>query len=189
MFETATLSSGPRTKRVWATALGIGGQAILLGWMLIAPLIWPRSLPDMARSISLAAPPAPVGRAKPVETRVEPRTNAPSRVTHAFTTPVTVPKRVVILSEAETPEPTGPFVAGALPGSGDASGNPVLGAVLGDGARNIPVRPPDPPAPLKQPEPTRPQRVTEVRMAEPIQRVNPVYPEMAKRTRISGKVE
>jgi len=38
-------------------------------------------------------------------------------------------------------------------------------------------------------EAAKPPRVTQMQMAEPIQRVTPVYPEMAKRTRISGKVE
>ena len=37
MFETATLSYGPPTKRVWATAMGFTGQALLIGCALLAP--------------------------------------------------------------------------------------------------------------------------------------------------------
>ena len=44
MFETATLSYGPPTKRVWATAMGFTGQAVLIGCALLAPLISPQTL-------------------------------------------------------------------------------------------------------------------------------------------------
>jgi periplasmic protein TonB len=190
MFETATLSTGPKSKRMWATGLGFAGQAVLIGGMLVAPLIWPKALPDIARSISLA-PPAPQGAPKPMETRVEPRPRASvARTTHVFTEPQRVPDRVMILTEPETPEPSGPSVPGALPDNGGGrSNNSLIAGVLDSVGRSTPViRPPDPVV-TKPPEPSKPVRVTEVRMAEPIQRVNPVYPEMAKRTRVSGKVE
>jgi protein TonB len=189
MFETATLSSGPKSKRMWATGLGFAGQAALIGGMLVASLIWPKALPDLARSISLA-PPAPVGRPKPVETRIEPRPQTSAvHSSRVFTAPPRVPDRVVILTEAETPEPAGTTVPGALPGAdtGAANGDLINGVIRGI-SRPAPVKPPDP-TPVKTPEPAKPARVTEVRMAEPVQRVNPVYPEMAKRTRVSGKVE
>ena len=97
MFETATLSTGPKSKRMWATGLGFAGQAVLIGGMLVAPLIWPKALPDIARSISLA-PPTPPGNPRPVETRIEPRPQASvARTTHVFTAPVSVPHKVVIL--------------------------------------------------------------------------------------------
>ena len=35
MFETAVLSQGPQTKRVWTTCLGFTGQALLIGGMLL----------------------------------------------------------------------------------------------------------------------------------------------------------
>ena len=44
MFETATLSYGPPSKRVWATAMGFTGQAVLIGCAVLAPLISPQTL-------------------------------------------------------------------------------------------------------------------------------------------------
>ena len=190
MFETATLSTGPKSKRMWATGLGFAGQAVLIGGMLVAPLIWPKALPDIARSISLA-PPVQQGNRRPVETRIEPRTQASvARTIHAFTAPPRVPDCVVILAEPETPEPSGPYVVGALPVTGGGGSNNSLIPGLLDGVpRPTPVIRPPEPVVTKAPEPSKPVRVTEVRMAEPVQRVNPVYPEIAKRTRVSGKVE
>src|ERR1035437_3196874 len=43
MFETASLSYGPPTKRVWATAMGFTGQAMLIACALLAPLISPQT--------------------------------------------------------------------------------------------------------------------------------------------------
>jgi protein TonB len=53
-------------------------------------------------------------------------------------------------------------------------------------------KPPEPPKvrpPAQFDAVAKPQRITEVRMAEPIQRVNPVYPALARQMRVSGKVE
>ena len=46
MFETANLSSGPSTKRVWATCAGFTGQTLLIAFALMAPMIWPHSIPQ-----------------------------------------------------------------------------------------------------------------------------------------------
>jgi len=162
MFETATLSTGPKSKRMWATGLGFAGQAVLIGGMLVAPLIWPKALPDIARSISLA-PPVQQGNRRPVETRIEPRTEASvARTTHAFTAPPRVPDCVVIFTEPETPEPSGPYVPGALPGTGTAGNtNGLVGSVLDSVARTTPVIRPPEPAVTKAPEPSKPVPVPE----------------------------
>ena len=57
MFETATLSNGPSTKRVWATVMGFTGQALLIGCALLAPLISPQTL-GRAFLVTTLAPPA-----------------------------------------------------------------------------------------------------------------------------------
>jgi hypothetical protein len=49
MFETATLSYGPPTKRVWTTAMGFTGQALLIGCAVLAPIISP---PDFRARVS-----------------------------------------------------------------------------------------------------------------------------------------
>src|ERR1039458_5029151 len=44
MFETATFSYGQPTKRVWATAMGFTGQAMIIGCALLAPILTPQVL-------------------------------------------------------------------------------------------------------------------------------------------------
>ncbi|MGD0776545.1 MAG: hypothetical protein ABSC05_27330 [Candidatus Solibacter sp.] len=44
MFETAAFSYGPPTKRVWTTAMGFTGQAVLIGCAVLAPMISPQTL-------------------------------------------------------------------------------------------------------------------------------------------------
>jgi hypothetical protein len=62
MFETATLSYGPPTKRVWATALGFTGQAMLIGGSLLAPMVFPQTLGKAFLVTSLTAPGPPPPR-------------------------------------------------------------------------------------------------------------------------------
>src|SRR4051794_13849223 len=59
MFETALLSSGPQTKRVWSTLMGFSGQAALVTGLVLAPLISPATLPKVVWSAITLAPPAP----------------------------------------------------------------------------------------------------------------------------------
>ena len=59
MFETATLSYGPPSKRFWATAVGFTGQAVLIGCALLAPLISPQTLGRALLVTTLVTPGAP----------------------------------------------------------------------------------------------------------------------------------
>ena len=59
MFETATLSYGPPSKRVWATAMGFTGQAVLIGCAVLAPLISPQTLGRAFLVTTLVTPGAP----------------------------------------------------------------------------------------------------------------------------------
>ena len=73
MFETATLSYGPPTKRVWATAMGFTGQALLIGGALLGPLIWPQALGRAYLVASLVSPGPPPPPPAPPGPRVVPR--------------------------------------------------------------------------------------------------------------------
>src|SRR3954466_9872868 len=72
MFEQATFSSAPVSSRLWSTCAGITGQALIVGCMLLAPLIWPQVLPQLQSYVSLAAPGPPLPPPVPVTT-VQPR--------------------------------------------------------------------------------------------------------------------
>jgi len=73
MFETAILSYGPPTKRVWSTALGFTGQAMLIGGALLAPMVFPQTLGKAFLVTSLTAPGPPPPPPAPPGPRVVPR--------------------------------------------------------------------------------------------------------------------
>src|SRR5690348_458906 len=120
MFETAVLSSGPQTKRVWSTFLGFGGQAVLLGCLVVAPMVWPQALPRVAWAISLTPPSAPPAPPAPQGPQIVPRTRViPVRTyNEVFTAPRAVPRRVIEIDDSETPVVAQDYVPGAVAGSG-----------------------------------------------------------------------
>jgi protein TonB len=197
MFETATLSYGPSTKRVWATAMGFTGQAVLIGCALLAPLISPQTLGRAFLVTSLAAPGAPPPPPPPGP-RVVPRSPhaaATQIFRNILTAPVNIPAIAArIIDDAPEAAGSGPGVPGGVPG-GVPDGVPgsIVRSIIDEGTRIVPVvRPPDAvnrepvtPAPV----PVRPPRITVLRMATPIHKVEPVYPALARQARVSGTVE
>jgi len=197
MFETATLSYGPPSKRVWATAMGFTGQAVLIGCAVLAPLISPQTLGRAFLVTTLVTPGAPPPP-RPPGPRIVPRSPhaaATQIFRNIFTEPVNIPRIAVRIID-EPPEAAGsePGVQGGVPGGvreGVQGG--ILASILQEGARMAPVvhlpevinREPAkaPPVPVKPP------RITQLRMATPILKVEPVYPALAKQARVSGVVE
>src|SRR5437899_7183435 len=182
MFETATLSYGPPSKRVWATALGFTGQAVLVGCALLAPLISPQTLGRALLVTTLVPPGAPP---PPPGPKVVPRPShagATQIFRNFLTAPVSIPAIAAMIVDdfPDVPE-SGPGVAGGI-ASGTRDGVPggVLSALIGEVARIIPMeRPPEVLArdPVKPaPAPVKPPRITQLRMATPIHKVEPVYP-------------
>ena len=189
MFETAVLSNGPQTKRMWATCLGFTGQALLIGGMLLGPLIWPQALPNLMRATSLAAPAPPPP--PPPGPHVAPRTRSvPTQLRlHVLTLPSRIPPRAVQIEDPAEELVAAAGVQGGVPGGVPNGVRGVLDSIINSGKPA--VGPPEPavkPA-AKPPEPAKPPRVTVMQMAEPIQRVNPIYPPLARQVRVSGKVE
>ena len=195
MFETATFSYGPSPKRVWTTAMGFTGQAVLIGCALLAPLVSPQTLGRASLVVTTlvtpGAPPAPA----PPDTRVVPvphHAAGASASTHVFTAPGSVPTMVPKPGD-DPPEFTGNDIAvpGSVPGGigvGGPGGNSILTQVMGE----VPVvRPPvveRPPVTVAT-APVKPPRVSVVRLGTPIYRVEPIYPSIAKQVRVSGVVE
>jgi protein TonB len=198
MFETATLTYGPSGKRVWTTALGFTGQALLVAGALLAPLISPQVLPRVTW-ITTVAPPGPPPPPPPVSESSVPRTERviPSQIMlHRLLAPRLIPERVVpIIEEPDTFVGTnGPGVPGGIAGGLDG-GVPggIIGTIISEATRVVPVlRPPEPAKRDPDSAPTAkaaPPRITSLRMATPIRRVDPIYPLLAKQARVSGTVE
>ena len=160
MFETATLSYGPPSKRVWATALGFTGQAVLVGCALLAPLISPQTLGRALLVTTLVPPGAPPP--PPPGPKVVPRPShagATQIFRNFLTAPVSIPAIAAMIVDdfPDVPE-SGPGVAGGI-ASGTRDGVPggVLSALIGEVARIIPMeRPPEVRPPFLSTEPQPP---------------------------------
>lgn len=193
MFETAVLSGGPQGKRVWTTFLGFGGQALLLGGLVLAPLVSPQVMPRVVWTMQLAPPSPPAAPPAPAGAQIIPRTHAVA--THAlgiFVAPDKVPSTVRIIDDLDQVA-AATFVQGGMPGARIAgAASNLVSDIIGAVGRVVPnYRPEAPPKPVAAPAPVaaKPPRIAELQMAEPIQRVNPIYPSMARAVRVSGKVE
>ena len=195
MFETAALSNGLAPKRVWATAMGFTGQAVLIGCALLAPMISPQTLGRAFLVTALVAPGAPPPPPPPGP-KMAPRPShavATQVSNHGITIPVNVPAiAAIIVDDAPEAAASGPGVIGS-PG-GRTDGVPGSGpSILDDVVRIVPVF--HPPEVVNRalvkaaPAPVKPPRITQLRMATPIHKVDPVYPGLARQARVSGTVE
>jgi len=197
MFETAVLSTGPQTKRVWTTFLGFAGQALLMTGLVLAPLISPQALPGVVWKAMTLAPPAPPPPPPQLETQIVPRTHvaATHRFIDVFTAPPKVPPKVEVVDDLDRALAAAPSVYGSVPGiSGAGVPNGVLNGIMNSVANpsansHAVERVAPPPVKTPPPEPPRPPRITVLQMAEPIQRVTPVYPSLARTAHVSGTVE
>jgi protein TonB len=195
MFETAILSPGQSGKRFWTTAMGFTGQALMVACALLVPIISPQALPRVTWLMPIAppgrpAPPPPVGAE--VQHRIERVIPSQVRPTGIFA-PVNIPPRAATIVDVEMPAvDSGPYVPGSVPGSGSGGGGIAYG-ITDLVTRMIPVI--KPPEPVKRDPASAPAahvatpRITSLRMATPIHRVDPVYPPLAKQARVSGVVE
>ena len=195
MFETATLSYGSPTNRVWATAMGFTGQALLIACALLAPLLSPQTL-GRAFLVTTLAPPGAPPPPPPPGLKIVPRSPhaaATQIFKNILTLPVSVPAIAArIIDEPPEAAASGPGVPGGV-SNGVRDGVPggILASIVESGTRTLPVarlpevlnREPVTAAPVKAP------RVTALRMATPIHKVDPLYPALAKQARVSGTVE
>jgi protein TonB len=190
MFETAILSYGAPSKRVWTTFAGFTGQALLVTCAVLAPMISPQVLPRAAWMTTISAPGAP----PPPGPVVRPRT-AVSGASQIFRRllimPTSIPPKALMLVE-DDPGPdlaVGPGVPGGVP---NGLPNGIPGGIVTDLiARVAPIVKPPEPAVNTTPKPAvaKPPRISMIEMARPIHRVEPVYPALARQMRISGAVE
>jgi periplasmic protein TonB len=191
MFEQATLSSANAGRRAWTTGLGFAGEAALVAFIALAPIIWPKVLPKP--QALLLTPPAPVP--PPTYVVVKPRATHAPVTPIRFTMPAIVPTSIAMVDEP-------PAVIGGVPGASQATGGPegLLTAFLNT-SDAVPTRP----AAVKPPEPqpksdaterstersTEPRRIrtSSIELARVVHRVEPVYPPVAKLAHVSGTVE
>ena len=198
MFETATFSYGPSSKRVWTTAMGFTGQAVLIGCALLAPLISPQTLGRAFLVTALVAPGVPPPPLPPgPEVVPVPRHGAVAPTsTHTLVAPVAANVPAIAATIVDPPDTTGSPV-GVFGGWQGGERTGVVGGmppgIIDTGTRVVPVVHP-PEVANREPAktaavPVKPPRISVVRLATPIYRVDPIYPPLAKAAHVSGVVE
>ena len=185
MFEEmveSTVGSKKRTNKRWTMILSMAFQVGFLAILILIPLIYTEALPKTLMSSILLAPPPPPPPPPPP---------APAQIVHIkpvahlmeagkLVAPKVIPKDVKIFKEEEQPPDMG-GIAGGVPGgvAGGSMGG-VLGGVIGGAGTAAPPPP--------RPNVTRTRVGGAVQAAKLVNRVQPIYPPLARQTRISGTV-
>jgi protein TonB len=157
-------------------------QIGFLAVLILIPLIYTEALPKtLMSSILLAPPPPPPPPPPPAAVQVV-KVKPVAHLMDAgkLVAPKVIPKDVKIIKEEEAPPDMG--VSGGVPG-GVAGGS--MGGVMGGVIGGAGTAAPPPPK-------VAPKRVSvggNVQAARLVNRVQPVYPPLARQTRISGTVK
>jgi len=184
MVESTVDKGGKKTNKPYTVLVSMLLQVGFLAILILIPLIYTEALPKtLMSSILLAPPPPPPPPPPPAAVQVV-KVKPVAHLMEAgkLVTPKAIPKDVKIIKEEEAPPDFGGGIAGGVPGgvAGGSAGG-VLGGVIGGAGT---AAPPPPKA--------TPKRVTvggNVQAARLVNRVQPVYPPLAKQTRISGTVK
>ncbi len=194
MFETAAIPYGSASKRLWTACLGMTGQTALVGLAILIPMLHPSVLPPpqalmtwLEAPVPPPPPPAPEG---PAAVHVKPR---PTQIMNgALIAPIQIPERAIMIEDPpveNTGSNAGPGVPGGLGIAGPGS---MLEGLIASVATVAIARPVErAPEAAPAPVPPAPIRVTIgglVKDAVVIHRVEPVYPDLARRARIGGEV-
>src|SRR6266851_3447285 len=180
MFEEMVISSPnpKKTNKPWTVFFSMLFQLAFLGILILIPLIYTEALPKTMMATMLTAPPPPPPPPPPpaVAQVVHVKPQAHLMDAGKLMAPKVIPKDVKIIKEDVEPDMSA-GMTGGVPG-GVAGGS--MGGVIG----GMGGAPPPP-----KPKQTGPLRVGgNVQAARIVNRVQPVYPPLARQTRISGTV-
>ena len=183
MFEEMVVSTaGKRTNKPWTVAVSMVFQVLFLAILILIPLIYTEALPKTLMSSILLAPPPPPPPPPPPAPAAVVKVRPVAHLMEAgkLVAPKVIPKDVKIIKEEEAPPDMGAGIAGGVPGgvAGGSMGG-VLGGVIG-GAGGAPPPP--------KPTVARVRVGGAVQAAKLVNRVQPLYPPLARQTRISGTV-
>ena len=185
MFEEMVISSpNPRkTNKPWTVVVSMLFQIAFLAILILIPLIYTEALPKTMMATMLTAPPPPPPPPPPpaAATVVHVKPQAHLMDAGKLMAPKVIPREVKIIKEDPEPDMRAVAKDGGVPG-GVAGGS--MGGVLGGVIGGMGGAPPPP-----KPKQTGPLRVGgNVQAARIINRIQPIYPPLARQTRISGTV-
>lgn len=184
MFEEMVVSSqtNKKTNKPLTVLISTVIQLSLVGILILIPLIYTEALPKaMLSTMLVAPPPPPPPPPPPVQqqiVKVKPQVHLMQN--NQLIAPKVIPKELKQIKEEAEPDPNMMGMQGGVPGgvAGGSMGG-VLGGVIG-GAGGAPPPP--------KPTQTRIKQGGAVTAASLINRVQPVYPPLARQTRVSGTV-
>jgi protein TonB len=184
MFDEMVVSSpNPKgTNKWWTVIVSSVFQVVFLAILILIPLIYTEALPKTMMATMLTAPPPPPPPPPPpaVAQVVHIKPQAHLMDAGKLVQPKAIPREVKIIKEDAEPD-MAVGMTGGVPG-GVAGGS--MGGVLGGVIGGMGGAPPPP-----KPKLNGPLRVGgNVQAARIINRVQPVYPPLARQTRISGTV-
>jgi periplasmic protein TonB len=193
MFEQSILTPGPVGHRFWSAGAGLAGEAALIAMAAVAPLVLPQTGPQFTRltHIVFPVPPPPPAPAPPPSAQVRvPRTLAVRQFRDGILmAPVRTPPSAHILIDNPADFATTAGVAGGVNGGIEGG---VPGGIMDTILTSVHSAPP-PVAVLAKPTVLAPPvRVREGGLVHPavlVNRVDPPFPPLASRMRISGTVE
>jgi periplasmic protein TonB len=185
MFEEMVVSSqvSKKTNKPWTVVVSMLLQLLFVGILILIPLIYTEALPrTMMATMLTAPPPPPPPPPPPVATQVvHVKPQAHLMDAGKLIQPRVIPKETKIIKEDAEPDVSSGMTGGVPGGVAGGSMGGVLGGVIG----GVGTAAPPPP----KPKLTGPLRVGgNVQSARIINRVQPVYPPLARQTRISGTV-
>ncbi|HJY87376.1 MAG TPA: TonB family protein [Candidatus Acidoferrales bacterium] len=185
MFDELVESSPTKkkTNKPWAIFVSTLVQVGLLSILILIPLIYTEALPKAMLTTLLVAPPPPPPPPPPPAAAPVKVVKPVARLIQAgkLMAPRAIPKEVAIIKEQELPpEVSSGAAIGGVPGGvpgGQAGG--VLGGIIG-GTGSAP------PPPRETPK--RIRVGGQVQAAQLVNKVQPLYPALAKQARIQGTV-
>ncbi len=185
MFDEMVISSPnpKKTNKRWTVFLSMLLQCAFLAILILIPLIYTEALPKTMMATMLTAPPPPPPPPPPpaVAQVVHVKPQVHLMDAGKLVAPRVIPKETKIIKEDAEPDMGAVGMAGGVPG-GVAGGS--MGGVIGGVIGGMGGAPPPP-----KPKLSGPLKVGgNVQAARIINKIQPLYPPLARQTRISGTV-
>jgi protein TonB len=182
MFDEMVVSSpkGKKTNKPWTVVLSMIFQTAFLAVLILIPLIYTEALPKtMMATLLVAPPPPPPPPPPPIAQIVHIKPQVHLMDAGKLVTPKVIPKDIKIIKE-DAPDMSSMGAVGGVAG-GVAGGQ--MGGVIGGVIGGVGGAPPPP-----KPTQSRIRQGGNVQAAKLLNKVQPVYPPLARQTRISGTV-
>ena len=180
MFDEMVVSSPnpKKTNKPWTVILSMIFQVAFLAVLILIPLIYTEALPKtMMATLLVAPPPPPPPPPPPIAQVVHVKPQVHLMDAGKLVTPKVIPKDIKIIKE-DAPDMSG-MQGGVVGGVAGGQMGGVIGGVIG----GVGAAPPPP-----KPTQSRIRQGGQVQAAKLVNKVQPLYPPLARQTRISGTV-